>query len=72
MEFVKIYSTRVPNAARTLDQKVDIASLLDRTKSDPVRLALASLLQYKSLNFWDFGVRATPLISVNSLARRLE
>lgn len=69
MEFVKIYRTRVPNAARTLDQKVGIASLLESTKSNSVRSALASLLHYKRLNFWDFGVRATPLISIDSTVK---
>lgn len=66
MEFVKIYKTHVPNSARTLDRKVRIASLLVNAGSEVIRSSLASLLQHEQLNFWDFGVRATPQISVGS------
>ena len=66
MEFVKIYKTQVPNSARTLDRKVKIAPLLDKAKSSAVRSSLSSLLKHEQLNFWDFGVRATPQISIGS------
>jgi len=63
MEFVKIYSTAVPNAARTLDKRVALAPLLARIKSDSVKASLALIQNHGEVNFWDFGVRATPQLS---------
>ena len=63
MEFVKIYSTAVPNAARTLDKRVAIAPLLARIRSDSVKASLALIQNHGEVHFWDFGVRATPQLS---------
>ena len=63
MEFVKIYSTAVPNAARTLDKRVAIAPLLARIRSDSVKATLALIQNHGEVHFWDFGVRATPQLS---------
>lgn len=65
MEFIKIYSTAVPNAARTLEKRVAIAPLLARIKSDNVKAFLELIRNHGELNFWDFGVRATPQLSVD-------
>lgn len=66
MEFVKIYTSAVHNATRTLDKRVAIAPLLGKITSEKVRASLLSLIEsYSELNFWDFGVRATPQLSVN-------
>lgn len=66
VEFVKIYRTSVPNAARTLDRKVNPQSLLSRAKGEPIREHLSQLAKHGELNFWDFGVKATPLIPLGS------
>ena len=66
MEFVKIYSTSLPNASKTLDQKVGIQSLVSRLSSPAVKRSLETLLAHGELNFWDFGVRATPQIPLGS------
>ncbi len=69
MEFVKIYSTAVPNAARTLDKRIAIAPLLARIESGRVKASLALIQSHSELNFWDFGVRATRQLSVNDLVK---
>ena len=69
MEFVKIYSTAVPNAARTLDRRVPIAPLLAKATSERVRSSLSLILEHGELNFWDFGVRATPQLSINDTVK---
>ena len=58
MEFVKIYSTAVPNAVKTLDKRVAITPLMARAKSDSIKASLALIQSHGELNFWDFGVRA--------------
>jgi hypothetical protein len=65
LEFVKIYSTPVQNAKKTLANKVAIEPLLAKVTSTELRSALASLRDYGELNFWDFGVRATTQISAD-------
>ena len=69
MEFAKIYKGRVPNAARTLDKKVLVAPILEQIQSPHVREVFSRLMARKELNFWDFGVRATPQISIGDLVR---
>lgn len=69
MGFIKIYSTSVPNAAITLAKRVPILPLLGRIKSESVRSSLSQILEHGSINFWDFGVRATPQLSVNDSVR---
>lgn len=65
MEFAKIYNTAVPNAKATLARKVEIAPLVARITSTVLRSSLLSISDYREVNFWDFGVRATPQISDN-------
>lgn len=65
MEFVKIYSTAVPNAVKTLDKRVAITPLMARVKSDSIKASLALIQSHGELNFWDFGVRATPQLSAD-------
>jgi len=65
VEFVKIYTSVVPNAARTLDKRIAITPLMAKIKSESVRASLSLIENYRELNFWDFGVRATPQLSVN-------
>lgn len=66
MEFVKVYSTSVPNAARTLDRKVNLQSLLSHAKAESIKEHLSQLAKHGELNFWDFGVKATPQIPIGS------
>ena len=49
MEFVTIYSTAVPHAARTLDKRIVIAPLLARIKSDSVKASLALIQNHGEL-----------------------
>lgn len=63
MEYIKVYSSAVPNAAKTLDNKIHLASTLNKIKSPEIRTSFSKLLGHESLNFWDFGVRATKIIT---------
>lgn len=64
MEFVKIYRTSVPNAKVSLAKKVAIAPLIENATSENVKSSLSLILNHGELNFWDFGVRATPKLSI--------
>ena len=69
MEFVKIYNAALPNARRTLDRRVAIAPLRAEIRSNEVNASLALIQSHGELNFWDFGVRATPQLSVNDTVK---
>lgn len=62
MEYIKVYSSAVPNAAKTLDNKIYLASILNKIKSPVIRTGISKLLDHERLNFWDFGVRATAIL----------
>lgn len=71
MEFIKIYKGKVPNATKSLDRKVQVAPILEKIQFWQTREAFSRLLANKELNFWDFGVRASPQISVGDSVRIL-
>ncbi len=62
MEYVKVYQTKVPNAAKTLDKKVNLGAIHEGIRSQEAKLTFSQVLGHKELNFWDFGVRASPKI----------
>lgn len=65
MEFVKIYSTPVKNAKMSLARKVAIAPLIAKATSEKIKSSLSLIQNHGELNFWDFGVRATPQLSIS-------
>lgn len=69
MEFVKIYSTPVPNAKVSLARKLAIAPLIAKATSEKVKASLSLILNHGELNFWDFGVRATPQLSISDTVK---
>ncbi|GAW67967.1 HNH endonuclease domain protein [Geoanaerobacter pelophilus] len=59
MEYIKVYSTKVPNAAITLDKMIQLAPAFSKISNSDIRRHFSKLLDRERLNFWDFGVRAT-------------
>lgn len=69
MEFVKIYRTRVPNAAISLANTIPTGSVFAKLQSQQAKDVFSRLLKHERLNFWDFGVRASPHISIGDSVR---
>ena len=69
MEFMKIYISKVSNARKTLDRKILVAPIYNQIKLRETQEAFSALRVHKELNFWDFGVRATPQISIGDTVR---
>lgn len=59
MEYIRIYETKVPNARITLDRQVELENIYQQISDSALKEKFYELLAYKSLNFWDFGVRAS-------------
>ncbi|WP_243374121.1 HNH endonuclease [Geotalea sp. SG265] len=63
MEYIKVYKTKVPNAAITLDRMIQLASAFSKIRSTEIRTRFSKLLDHEKLNFWDFGVKATAALN---------
>lgn len=63
MEYIKVYKTKVPNAAISLDRMIQLASAFSKIRSTEIKTSFSKLLDHEKLNFWDFGVKATAALN---------
>lgn len=55
-EYLKIYKSAVANTSKSLDQKIPLSRI---KHLPPFQKHLKKIEKYSSLNFWDFGVKAS-------------
>ena len=63
MSFVRVYKTKMGNAAKTLDKTIKINDIYQKIDDEKIKHSFSELLPFGELNFWDFGVKATAQLS---------
>lgn len=64
MIFIKRYEGSVPNTKRTLEKKINIASLLGGINDPELLIKIQDLSEHQKVNFWDLGKTASEHINI--------